>query len=253
MQNKEDKELTKELKDENVRKVFQRVFDNQTIQTIHSLAMKGNFKQLESLVSEGKEALVFRATDNSGNYKAVKVYKITASTFNNMLPYIQGDERFKKIKKEKSDLVFAWCRKEFKNLEACMAAKVSAPMPIAFKDNALVMEFIGDSEGNSAPVLKTIVSNLDWQDCYMQVVEGIARMFYKAKLVHADLSEYNLLFHEGKIVFIDVGQAVSLSHPRAKEFLERDLKNISNFFSKKGLAKGVQEIKEDLRKIKESL
>jgi len=250
---KQETELAKELKDEQVRKVFQRVFDRQTIQTIHSLAMKGHFKNLESLVSEGKEALVFKAVDNNGNFKAVKVYKITASTFNNMLPYFQGDARFKRVKKEKSDLVFAWCRKEFKNLELCMKFKVSAPMPIAFHNNALVMEFIGDSEGNAAPVLKTIVSELDWQDVYEQVIENAAKLFYKAKLVHSDLSEYNLLYNEGKIVLIDIGQAVGLQHPKAREFLERDLKNISKFFSKKGITKSIEEVREDLRKFKEKI
>ena len=246
----EEEGLAKELKDENVRKVFQRVFDRQTIGTIHSLAMKGNFKHLEFLVSEGKEALVFRAVDDSGSFKAVKVYKITASTFKNMLPYIQGDPRFKKVRNEKTDIVMAWCRKEFRNLEECAKAKVSAPLPNVFLQNALVMEFIGDKEGNAAPVLKTIVSELDWWDVYRQVVENFARMVFKAKLVHADLSEFNMLYQGGRIVFIDLGQAVSLQHPKAREFLDRDLKNIARFFSKKGVQKSAEEIKEDLRKLK---
>lgn len=250
---KQDREeIAKEFKDENLRKVFQRVFDQQTIGTVHSLAMKGHFKTLESLVSEGKEALVFKAVDNSGNYRAVKVYKITASTFNNMLPYVQGDSRFKGVKKEKQDLVMAWCRKEFKNLESCMKARVKAPMPIAFKDNALVMEFVGD-EGKPSPTLKTIVSELDWNSLYKECIEGMARMLYKARLVHADLSEYNILVHEGSAVFIDMGQAVSLQHPKAREFLERDLKNISRFFSNKGLEKSPESAKQDLKDWKELL
>jgi len=249
----QERQFAKEFKDENLRKVFQRVFDRQTINTVHSLAMKGHFGSLESLVSEGKEALVFKAVDNSGNYHAVKVYKITASTFQNMLPYIQGDRRFKGVKKEKSDLVHAWCRKEFKNLELCENAKVNSPMPVAFKDNALVMEFIGDSEGNPAPSLKTVVSKLDWQELYEQCIEGIARMVYKARLVHADLSEYNILIHNGKAVFIDMGQAVTLQHPKAHEFLDRDLKNIARFFSNKGVQKSAEDARLDLKAWKERL
>jgi RIO kinase 1 len=52
----------------------------------------------------------------------------------------------------------------------------------------------------------------------------------KAKLVHADLSEYNLLFWDGKVVVIDVGQSVPVDHPRAAEWFKRDLGNIAHFF-----------------------
>ena len=51
-------------------------------------------------------------------------------------------------------------------------------------------------------------------------------------MVHADLSEYNLLWHEGQVYFIDVSQAVDLSHPLAHEFLLRDCKNVVHYFNK---------------------
>lgn len=48
--------------------------------------------------------------------------------------------------------------------------------------------------------------------------------------MHADLSEYNILWHEGQCWFIDVSQSVEPNHPNGLEFLYRDCKNISDFF-----------------------
>lgn len=62
------------------------------------------------------------------------------------------------------------------------------------------------------------------------------KLFQDAKLVHADFSEYNLLWHEGRVIVIDVGQSVEMDHPMALDFLRRDLAVIIEFFSKKGIA-----------------
>ena len=57
-------------------------------------------------------------------------------------------------------------------------------------------------------------------------------MFHKCHLVHADLSEYNMLWHDGRIYFIDLGQSVEPWHPKGLEFLFRDCCNVCNFFNK---------------------
>ena len=53
-------------------------------------------------------------------------------------------------------------------------------------------------------------------------------MYQKCGLVHADLSEYNMLWHKDKVYFIDVGQSVEKMHPKAEEFLLRDCENVCN-------------------------
>ena len=60
-------------------------------------------------------------------------------------------------------------------------------------------------------------------------------MFKGCNLVHADLSEYNMLWHDDKLWFIDVSQSVEPTHPRALEFLVRDCTNVVNFFTKSGV------------------
>jgi RIO kinase 1 len=61
-------------------------------------------------------------------------------------------------------------------------------------------------------------------------------MFHTCKLVHADLSEYNILYHERDLYIIDVSQSVEHDHPNAFNFLRTDLKNVEDFFEKNGVS-----------------
>ncbi len=245
-----DKEETLKniIKEEQTRKIINKVFDNQTIMTVHALAKSGNFDVLEFVVSIGKEAHVFRAVDHSGNFRAVKIYKIETSEFRNMDKYLFGDERFKKTKKTKKDIVFAWARKEFKNLELSNQARASTPQAIAVKNNVLVLQFVGEN-GLASKKLKeeNPKDKKTLERYYEQTIEFIARLFYLKELIHADLSEYNILVKNKKLVFIDLGQGVLTSHANAKEFFERDVKNMVHYFSRQGLDKTFEEAIEDIK------
>ena len=97
------------------------------------------------------------------------------------------------------------------------------------------MDFIGEN-GRRAPLLKEITvhlkENLDLaQEIYRQTMENLELTVCKAGLVHADLSEFNIMYYSGQIYIIDVSQAVTLDHPLAREFLDRDIMNINEFFT----------------------
>ena len=64
------------------------------------------------------------------------------------------------------------------------------------------------------------------------ILQMMCTMYQKCKLIHADLSEYNMLWHEDKVWFIDVSQSVEPMHPHALEFLYRDCTNVVEFFTK---------------------
>lgn len=243
---KEDVSLRDYIKEESLQKTFARVFDRQTIMSVHYLATKGLFDLLEFPISSGKEAIVFRARDKAGNYRAVKIYKISTSNFRQMDKYLLGDERFKNVRREKRDIVYAWARKEYRNLEIATKAKVRVPLPLGFKNNVLVMEFIGEN-GEAAKTLKE-VGYSDTKKAYETLTDYIIRLYY-ADLVHSDLSEYNILVKgsSSQLVLIDMGQAVLRSHPKAREFFERDIRNLGKYFSKMGLKKSYEEIYEDIR------
>ena len=68
-----------------------------------------------------------------------------------------------------------------------------------------------------------------------EVVREYMRRLYRAGLIHGDLSEYNMIIHEGELVVIDMGQAVTVHHPNAGEFLDRDCENVAAFFTRQGI------------------
>lgn len=70
---------------------------------------------------------------------------------------------------------------------------------------------------------------------YEELVLNVRKLFHQCKLVHADLSEYNILYHEGHLYIIDVSQSVEHDHPSAFDFLRSDIKNVEDFFGKMGV------------------
>ena len=226
--------LARRVKNESDRKIFQQVFDSKTLDAIQSLALKGTVEAVEHVISTGKEAHVFIAEDAGGKKRAVKIFMKETSLFRKMAGYIEGDRRFESIKKDKRGLILAWTKKEYKNLTIANAAGLPVPLPLGFKENVLVMEFIGEGDKPAPKLRETTPERKQLVEYRNQIAEFIAKL-YLAGLVHADLSEYNILVQKGKMVVIDFGQALLLSHPRAKEYFERDVKNMANYFTKAGM------------------
>ncbi len=220
-------ELRAKEKDSDALKTYDQVFDRACLLVLQQLISDGVFSTLDYPVSTGKEAVVFHATTSEGLGKAVKIYRISNSTFKTIAVYIEGDPRFRHVKKATKPTIFAWAQKEYQNLVRMQDGGVCVPTPSRVRDNVLVMEYVGD-ETQPAPLLRNVKLE-DPSAVFRDVVENL-RAMRKAQLVHADLSEYNLLFWEGHVVVIDVGQSVPLDHPRAAEWFQRDLANMAHFF-----------------------
>jgi len=112
-------------------------------------------------------------------------------------------------------------------------AGIRVPLPMAVKKNVLIMEFVGDSEGNPVPILVD-AEEITFND-YHQVIEQMTMLYQRAKLVHADLSEYNIFKTDGGVMLFDFGSAIDIRHPNSQQFLLRDAVNINRFFERRGI------------------
>ncbi|MEF8801939.1 MAG: serine/threonine-protein kinase Rio1 [Halolamina sp.] len=232
-QDREFDEFRKRLKDVERLKVEQGAFDDATLAALYKLVQDGHVQAFGGPLSTGKEANVYEARGKAGNV-AVKIYRINATDFRQMKEYLAGDPRFEGIGNNKQDTVLAWTRKEFANLSRAGKAGVRVPKPIAVQRNVLVMELVGQAEERRAPRLAEV--DVENPEQAYEVVREYMRRLYAAGLVHGDLSEYNMIVHEGELVIIDMGQAVTVHHPNAQEFLERDCENVAAFFTRQGIA-----------------
>src|SRR5207247_11297575 len=108
--------LRTKQKDSATRKTYDQVFDQAALLTIASLISDGVISTLDYPVSTGKEANVFHATYAAGRAKALKIYRINTATFRNIALYIDGDRRFKRVKRSTKPRIFADAQNEYKNM-----------------------------------------------------------------------------------------------------------------------------------------
>jgi len=227
------KRATRDVKVFNERsKIESHVFDRQTLIIISKLMSQGVIESLDYAIKSGKEAYVFRATAGKlypRKYLAVKIYMMETGDFNNRMEYIEADPRFN-IKGNKRKLIYEWAKKEYSNLLFLERNGIKVPHPHLIKKNVLIMDFIGDDEGNAAPTLKE--SGPYSREDLKYFVKTINKM-YKQGFVHADLSEYNVLCPgNGEYYIIDLSQGILKNNKMFEKWYERDLYNIKKFFSK---------------------
>jgi len=129
-----------------------------------------------------------------------------------------------------------WAVAEFAALCQLHSAGVPVPYPVQILGTEILLEFIGDDDGAAAPRLAELrPSGTELVELWDQLVKAL-RLLAHLGLVHGDLSAYNLLVHEGRLVLIDLPQVLDvIAHPRGSEFLERDVANVTAWFAARGL------------------
>jgi RIO kinase 1 len=230
------------------RKTQDEVFDLSTLHSIEKLISDKILNILDFPISTGKEGNVFRGIKPDKKLVAVKIYRISTSTFKHISKYILGDPRFKSIHKTRRDIIYSWTKKEFKNLERLEKIGVRAPKPIIRINNVLIMQYIG-SHKKPGPLLKDVALK-NPKKIFNTLIEFISKMYKEAELVHGDLSAYNVIIYRNQPYIIDIGQGVLIEHPNAHDFLKRDIHNIVIYFKKYGINANENKIFNDIIKNK---
>ena len=269
LQKMQSMEITKQSKHtgRDDRATVEQCLDPRTRLILFRLLNQGFLQLIDGCLSTGKEANVYYAkagtnnnhhnnNNNNPNHMmantyintnndtiamkkveeyAIKIYKTSILVFKDRDKYVSGEHRWRKgyCKSNPRKMVKVWAEKEMRNYRRLHQASIPCPMPILLKSHVLIMEFLGNGEGWPSPRLKDAnLSERRLREAYVQTIIIMRRMFVRCKLVHGDLSEYNLLWHQSRVYVIDVSQSVESHHPSALDFLRSDCSNVNDFFHK---------------------
>ncbi|XP_044149412.1 serine/threonine-protein kinase RIO1 [Bufo gargarizans] len=226
------------VKDKSDRATVEQVLDPRTRMILFKMLTRGVISEINGCISTGKEANVYHASTSDGGSRAIKIYKTSILMFKDRDKYVSGEFRFRHgyCKGNPRKMVKTWAEKEMRNLIRLTTAGIPCPEPVMLRSHVLVMGFIGKND-IPAPLLKNVqLSESKSREIYLDIIHYMRRMYQDARLVHADLSEFNILYHNGQTYIIDVSQSVEHDHPHALEFLRKDCANVNDFFVKYGVA-----------------
>jgi len=218
-------------KDDDQFKTLDEVFDHQNLRLVYDLFKKNLISSVDHPISTGKEANVFACKTSKDEEIVLKIFRTSTATFNNYHPYLDGDPRFENIKRNRRGIIYAWSYKEFKNLMRMEKAGIRVPKPIHNHKNLLLMEYIKLDDEPAPPLKVAQMEPEDYRAVGEEILEFMKILYQEATMVHADLSEYNILISNDGPVIIDVGQAVVLDHPMSNEYFERDVRNVVRYFN----------------------
>jgi RIO kinase 1 len=204
------------------------------------------------ILKTGKEADVFMVrrgipeTDRSCLLAAKRYRSSDHRMFHRDVGYLEGrrtrESRVNKAVANRSTfgrqaIAGQWASAEFAALSRLYAAGVSVPYPVQILRTEVLLEFIGSADGTAAPRLaETRPSAAQLAELWEQLVQALVTLA-RDGLAHGDLSAYNVLVHDGRLVMIDLPQVVDvIANPRGALFLTRDAENIGRWFAYHGLA-----------------
>jgi RIO kinase 1 len=224
---------------------------------LNQLAKMGFLDELISGIKTGKEASVFLGKNSEG-FVAVKVYTdLRVRSFRHDESYREGrfigDSRIQKAIEQGSQKgldahQILWVQEEFRQMKHLYQHDVSVPKAIAVNGISLIMEFIGDENGNPASRISDLkMEKEEAEEAFRQSVQNLKRIVGSGR-VHGDYSTFNILWHNGKAVVIDFPQVMEFkNNPNANAFLERDVLSLCKSFRRQGVRSDAANVLREVR------
>jgi RIO kinase 1 len=197
----------------------------------------GIIDEVMRALKSGKEASVYVVRCGS-ELRCAKVYKdLGQRSFQQRVRYqegrkVRGSRQARAMAKStgygRREQESAWKNTEVNALYQLTAANVRVPKPHGYFNDVLVMEWVRDASGDSAPRLGEVELTPEVARDYHQfLISQVVRMLCSG-LIHGDLSEYNILIGTDGPVIIDLPQAVNASgNNNALSMLQRDVTNVT--------------------------
>ena len=212
---------------------------------LNTLAKLGFLDELISGIKTGKEASVFLGRNEDG-FVAVKMYTdLRVRSFKRDESYREGryigDSRIEKAIEQGSQRgldahQILWVQEEFRQMKHLHQHGVNVPNAIAVSGISLIMEFIGDENGNPAPRISDLkMEKEEAEEAFRQALQNLKQIVRSGR-IHGDYSTFNLLWNNQRAVVIDFPQVMEVKHnPNAPAFLARDVRSLCKSFRKQGI------------------
>jgi RIO kinase 2 len=196
------------------------VFTGYDALALHALSGKGTVSALGPFIGEGKESVVY---EGLGLGRLVlKFHRI-------------GQRSFQSVRVKRGYMpdeghvpwLFASAlsaEREFLALTK-LHPKVSVPLPVDRNRHVVVMSLI--------PGVNLFRCTLEDPGTMLASILLQVREAYRLGVIHADLSEFNVMVDGDRCFLIDWPQWMERDHPNAGEILERDLRVLLLYFSRK--------------------
>lgn len=212
-------------------------FNGYDILAIDTFVKKDTIEALGDVIGVGKESVVIAAMS----------YRPLAIKFHR-----EGRTSFKQVKRSRQHLIdvdienFSWlyaamlaARREYEVMERLFPA-VSVPEPVDYNRHAIVMSVVEGVE-----MAKATLRDPEW---YLKEVLVQVKNAYRIGIIHADLSEFNVMVRDDGLTIIDWPQFVETDNKTAEEMLERDVRNMLTYFERKYRLK--RNLQETIKEIK---
>ncbi|MEM4500050.1 MAG: RIO1 family regulatory kinase/ATPase [Candidatus Woesearchaeota archaeon] len=204
------------------------LFDEYTVRLVNKLISQHVIDEIDTEISVGKEAVVYKGKV-ANEIVAIKIFRVKSCNFKKIYDYISQDPKFSVALKNKGKIFLEWVKREFRNMLIAYRNNVSVPRPIAHREYVIVMEFIGDDM--PARQLKNHHPQ-DPENFFKLIIDNYKRLVLDGKIVHGDLSEFNILNYRDIPVFIDFSQGTEVNSSLGLQLMKRDIEKICRFFSK---------------------